>query len=243
MSVKDHYENHLAHFYSWMHGDRLTHQHEFTAFLQTHQVKPRQSKRAIDFGAGHGLQSIPLAAIGFNVLAIDFNETLLAELNLYKNNLPVETMPADMRDVLKHQAASPELIVCCGDTLLHLESKNAIRQFLKDCVIILQDAGKLVLSFRDYSNELTGNARFIPVRQDDHRIATCVLEYTADVIHVTDLLYEKETTGWKQKISAYKKVRMTPNEIMDFLRGLEIEITHSEMIKGMFWLIAVKKIN
>lgn len=80
MTVKEHYDNHLGHIYSWMTGDFQTKCNEFRNFLTDNFILPSTNKIAIDLGAGHGLQSIPIAEIGFQVLAVDFNQQLLDEL-------------------------------------------------------------------------------------------------------------------------------------------------------------------
>jgi len=237
MSVKEHYDNHLAEFYAWMCGDREIRQQEFLTFLQQHKISPQSSGQAIDFGAGHGLQSIPLALAGFQVLAVDFSQALLDDLEKNKKSLAVKTCLSDMRNVQQHAHVKPELILCCGDTLLHLESKKEVSDFLKDCISILNAYGKLILSFRDYSQELKGDARFIPVKSDEDRMLTCFLEYEKEFVRVTDILHEKESTDWKLKVSSYQKVRMTPQEIISHLENSGIKILSAEIEKGMVWVV------
>jgi 2-polyprenyl-3-methyl-5-hydroxy-6-metoxy-1,4-benzoquinol methylase len=89
MNIKDHYDNHLASFYSWMSGDFTEKQMEQQAFFVTNAVVPNTSKVAIDLGAGHGLQSVSLAKLGFQVHAVDFNEQLLQELKRNCGDLDV----------------------------------------------------------------------------------------------------------------------------------------------------------
>ncbi|HNK58755.1 MAG TPA: methyltransferase domain-containing protein, partial [Leptospiraceae bacterium] len=80
MAAKEHYDKHLGSFYSWMVGDFESKQNEFSEFLNEMKILPRSSKNVIDLGAGHGIQTISLAKLGFHVTAIDFNEQLLQEL-------------------------------------------------------------------------------------------------------------------------------------------------------------------
>ena len=85
MTVKEHYDNHLADIYSWMVGDFSQKVADFQDFLTDNKISPKAGKVAIDLGAGHGIQSIALHNIGFNVTAIDFNEQLLNELTSNSN--------------------------------------------------------------------------------------------------------------------------------------------------------------
>ena len=76
MSAKEHYDKHLGDFYSWMVGDFNENQQAYQQFLTLNNIKPKTSKLAIDLGAGHGIQSVALAKMGFKVMAIDFNAQL-----------------------------------------------------------------------------------------------------------------------------------------------------------------------
>jgi len=65
MTVKEHYDNHLASFYEWMTGDFETKQKEQQDFFEKSRIKPLQNKIAIDLGSGHGLQSMPWRGLVF----------------------------------------------------------------------------------------------------------------------------------------------------------------------------------
>ena len=152
MTVKEHYDNHLGKFYSWMIGDFTDKQIDFQNFLIEQKLMPQSSITAI------------------------------------------------------------------SNTLT--------------------DEGKFILSFRDYSVDLTGDNRFIPVKSDDNKILTCILDYYADYIIVTDLLYEKTENTWIQKISSYKKVRVTTEIIVAMIEQAGMEIQLNRTINGMRTIIA-----
>jgi SAM-dependent methyltransferase len=195
---------------------------------------------AIDLGAGHGLQSVPLAKLGFNVTAVDFNIQLLAELEINARGLNIEIIKDDIKNIKQFVNKEVELIICCGDTLSHLDNKKEIENLLTDISTTLKSGNKTLLAFRDYSMELTGDNRFIQVKSDDTRILTCVLDYENEVVRVTDLLHEKTETGWKQKVSSYNKVRILTSEIVKRLEVSGMEIQLNEVINGMSTIIAVK---
>lgn len=240
MTVKEHYDNHLGDFYSWMMGDFETKQKEHQQFLEQNRIAPNSTKIAIDLGAGNGIQSVSLAKLGFNVKAVDFNKQLLTELKKNRQNLPVEIIEDDIRSVKKFADEKPELIVCWGDTLTHLESLSEIEKLISDCAEILADGGKLILSFRDYSTSLVGDARFIPVKADDARILTCCLDYENEKVRVTDLLHYKTETGWAQKVSSYYKVRVSPKEIEAMILENGLKIKLNEIVVRMNTIIAEK---
>jgi SAM-dependent methyltransferase len=239
MEVKDHYERHLAHFYSWMFGDFESKINENIAFFDLHQINPEGNTVCLDLGAGSGFQSLALAKKGFDVVAVDFSEVLLEELNARKGFLKVKTLQADILDFKAYSNYRPNLVVCMGDTLTHLPGKESIKRLIKTISAILQPEGKFVISFRDLSFELRGENRFIPVKSDHKRILTCFLEYFADHVEVYDLLneYNMEAGTWDQKVSSYKKLRISKPEIEEMLldEGLSIEFANVE--RGFVTLI------
>jgi SAM-dependent methyltransferase len=240
MTVKEHYDNHLGHFYSWMMGDFQAKSNEFKNFLNENLIKPSSNKIAIDLGSGHGLQSIPLAEIGFYVFAVDFNQQLLDELKENAKNLKISVLNDNIKKV-RHFANKPELIICCGDTLSHLDNKAEIKTFIADIVKSLDLNGKLILSFRDYSTKFTGIDRFIPVKSDDNKILTCILDYEDEFVNVTDLLHERTNDVWKQKVSTYKKVRLLTNEIVGYLEANGMTINFNQCVNRLTTIIATKK--
>jgi SAM-dependent methyltransferase len=240
MTVKEHYDNHLGRIYSWMTGDFQTKTNEFRGFLIDNSIKPISNKIAIDLGAGHGIQSIPLADIGFKVLAVDFNQELLDELKTNAKDLDITLINDDIKKV-KTFAEKPELIVCCGDTLSHLNNKTDVNSFISDIIKSLEKNGKLIFSFRDYSNELIGIDRIIPVKSDETKILTCILDYEKEFVNVTDLLHERTDNIWKQKVSTYKKVRLLTNEIVEHLEANGMTIKFNQILNRLTTIIASKE--
>lgn len=238
--VKSHYHHHLGYFYSWMVGDFEIKSEEQKAFFQRNNIIPRYAKSAVDLGCGHGIQSVALARLGFNVTAIDFNKTLLNELNL-KSIQGIHTIEDNLIDFDLHLRQAPELIVCMGDTLTHLGSQTEVITLLTKVREKLSAGGKLVLSFRDLSSPLIGNQRFLPVKSDENRIHTCFLEYFQDHVQVHDLLHERVDSQWKQKVSSYPKLILTSYLLNAFLNDIGLEVIHEEVINRMIHLIAMKK--
>ncbi|HLP10708.1 MAG TPA: class I SAM-dependent methyltransferase [Flavobacteriales bacterium] len=240
MDVKEHYETHLGEFYSWMAGDFGVKQNEFYNFLHANNIFPSGTGMALDLGSAHGIQSSALAKAGFTVRAVDFNDQLLKELKENCINLPVACFEDDIRNVKAYKDLKPELIICWGDTLTHLDNKKEVFQFLDDCAASLNENGKLLLSFRDYSTQLEGPARFIPVAADESRILTCFLEYDTERVTVTDLLHQKNQGKWTQKASSYKKVRVSPTETTEQLHKAGLTIMLNTEINRMHIIIATK---
>lgn len=240
MTVKEHYDNHLGNFYSWFTGDFDKNKNTFKQFCIENDIKPGDSRIAIDLGAGNGIQSLALAELGFKVKAVDFNNQLIAELNSKIGNLSIETENEDIRLVSKYAPLQPAVIVCFGDTLPHLDSFAEVEDSIKNCFDVLNPKGKIVLSFRDYSTELHDTNRFIPVKSDSERILTCFLEYFEDKIRVTDLLHEYENGKWVQKVSSYNKTRITQDLVVNYLTAAGFKVTLNKLENRIINIIAQK---
>jgi 2-polyprenyl-3-methyl-5-hydroxy-6-metoxy-1,4-benzoquinol methylase len=240
MNVKEHYEEHLYEYYSWIYGGLLAKLEENREFFKENNIKPQSTGIALDLGAGSGFQSIPLAEAGFRVKAIDICGKLLEELNQAKYNLDIETTEDDILNFSVYSKSEPELIVCMGDTLTHLNSFEDVKKLVRNSYNLLKENGKLIITYRDLTNELKDDKRFIPVRSDRNRIFTCFLEYFKDYVDVYDIVNENINGEWKQKVSCYKKIKISEEQIKNISRQAGFEIESIENNKGLLELICIK---
>jgi SAM-dependent methyltransferase len=241
VTVKEHYENHLAKYYSWMSGGFSKKLEENRKFFKDHNLWPRSSRVAVDLGAGSGFQSIPLSELGYQVIAIDSSNQLLAELKENAKDLSIEIINDDLLNFSKHSPDSVELIVCMGDTLTHLNTHQNIRKLLRSVYNALEIGGQVVLTFRDLTTELKGLDRFVPVRNDANTIFTCFLEYEKDYVRVYDIIYEKKHNQWKLKKSMFNKIRISPQWARKNLQEFGFKVETYDIYNGVVCIIAHKK--
>lgn len=229
-----HYDELLGPVYSWMTGD-------FTAACARSEVlfdrlglEPTGRQPAVDLGCGHGVAAVPLAARGFDVVAIDFCRALLNELDAVRGELRIRTVEADLLDFRRHVEARAAAVVCLGDTLPHLPDVDAVERLVGDVAAALAPGGTFVATFRDYvSRELEGEARFIPVKSDADRILTCVLEYTPESVLVHDLLHVRGPQGWHQHVSSYRKLRLDPKRLSEFAAAAGLSVRECAASDGL----------
>jgi SAM-dependent methyltransferase len=238
--VEEHYEKLLAPCYSWIFGGAERQLAAYREFFGKHVGPPGGCGVAVDLGAGPGFQSIPLAELGFQVVAIDISGALLDELRQNAGSLPIVAIRDDLLRFTRHSPAQPELIVCMGDTLTHLHALADVGRLIMDAGSRLASGGRLILGFRDMSVEARDLERFIPVRSDARRIFTCFLEYEEKHVRVHDLIYERCEDQWVLHKSFYRKLRIATDWLEKQLVKAGLGIEHMDVHNGMTTLIVGK---
>jgi SAM-dependent methyltransferase len=237
-SVVEHYEHHLAPIYLWLSGG-------MNAALARGQLevaaacpRPAEGQMAVDLGAGFGMHAIPLAAIGYSVLAIDSSGTLLDAMRSHAGARSIRIVRDDLLSFRRHLQVPAALILCMGDTLTHLADKKSVEDLFAEVAEALADGGTFIVTFRDYTVPLIGSQRFIPVRGDSDRILTCFLEYHDGYVMVHDILNERDGPAWGQRVSAYRKLRLSPAWVANAIEATGLQVLSELGPAGMSRLIA-----
>lgn len=241
-NVQQHYDQLLGPVYSWILGDFERAYQENVELFEQLGIRPAGNARAVDLGAGPGCQALPLAALGFAVTAIDFCQELLDELRRHPGGDAVNTVLADIRPFAAQTPEAPELIVCMGDTLVHLPSHDDAEQLVRDIAATVAEDGSVIISIRDYDQPgPTGGDRFIPLRSNEDQIFTCFLEYEADVVQVHDILQRRVDGEWQLTVSGYQKLRISVARVAELLTAGGLAIEQQREHAGMQVIHASKK--
>ncbi|MDH4107803.1 MAG: class I SAM-dependent methyltransferase [Gammaproteobacteria bacterium] len=235
--VKTHYDELLGSVYSWILGDFDQAYAKNSALLDELDVRPVSTGIAIDLGAGPGCQSLPLADRGYKVIAVDFCAELLGELQSHAADRNVRTVCGDICDFRRH-AERADLVVCMGDTLVHLPDRTCVAALLDDIAATLVPGGAAIITIRDYvSPGPTGAKRFIPIRSTADRIFTCFLEYGEDVVNVHDILQRRTAEGWTLEVSGYRKLRLDLDWVAGRLAASGLTVERRFESGGMLGLL------
>ena len=232
--VKTHYDEFLGSLYSWILGDFSNAYKKYLTFFKSIELNRNQISVAIDLGCGPGCQSLPLADLGYDVLAIDFCQELLEELVEHAGDRSITTVHADLRVFRKYIDEPVDLIICMGDTLVHLADHQSVAKLLDDIAKTLKTDGKFIYAIRDYFSFIPeGSDRFIPIRANDDMIFTCFLDYDDDKVHVHDILHRKIEGAWQTTISDYQKLRLNTDQINKKLESHGLQMESSSLLDGM----------
>jgi hypothetical protein len=216
--VCEHYENHLARYYAWISGGV--------------DVKIEENRKFF--------ADVPLAQLGFRVVAMDLSAKMLAQLRKTAKDLPIETICDDLTNFANYESDNIELVVCMGDTLTHLDALKKVQALLDMVFSSLETGGRLILSFRNLTQELVELDRFIPVKSNETTIFTCFLEFEEDIVKVHDIIYEKNNDQWVLKKSVFQKLRISPNWTQKYLQEIGYAIEFYDEQKGSIFIIARK---
>lgn len=239
-SVAEHYRSLLAPVYLWMAGGFEAAVARGQAEIDDICPKLPAGCGVVDLGAGFGMHAIPLARRGCQVLAIDSSPQLLDELQAHAKGLSIRTVVDDLLAFPAHLDSPPELILCMGDTLTHLPDHAAVQRLVAHAATTLQAGGHLIVSFRDYSTALVDAQRFIAVRSDADRILSCFLEYEAEHVNVHDLLHQRVDGEWQMRVSAYRKLRLSPAWLVAVLQERGFVVRTEPGLSGLLRVRATR---
>jgi len=240
-TVTEHYATHLAPIYVWMAGGAEAALQAGAAEVEALHLPAAPGSVVIDLGAGFGMHAIPLARRGARVTAIDSSGELLHTLTELGGDLPITAVNDDLLAFPRYFSESPSAILCMGDTLTHLPDIGSVEDLIEKAAAALPRDALFVTTLRDYSAPLVADQRFIPVRNDDTRILTCFLEYEPDAVVVHDILHERMTNGWQTRISHYRKLRLSPAQLMASLQSRGFDVRREAGMRGMVRLVARKR--
>ncbi|MEW5847737.1 MAG: class I SAM-dependent methyltransferase [Myxococcota bacterium] len=238
--ASQHYAQLLAAHYTWMSGDFDEKVAEQEALLRTLGVPGSPGGTAVDLGAGSGFQSVALARLGYRVVSVDDNAQLLEELTQRKGARDVRVVRDDLRRVASLEVREADVVVCMGDTLTHLDTRDDVTRLFHDVLRVLRPGGLLVLTFRDLTTELRGVDRFIPVRSDADRIMTCFLEYEPETVVVHDLIHVRTESGWTLHRSSYRKLRLATTWVKEQLEAAGFHVLRHEAA-GRLWAVVAQR--
>ena len=112
-----------------------------------------ESRTVLDAACGIGMQSLGLAALGYEVTASDLSAASVerAQDEARQRGLSLRTSAADMRQVFDHHRRTFDVVIACDNSVPHLlsdaEILTAFRQFY-ECTA---PGGICLISARDYA--------------------------------------------------------------------------------------------
>lgn len=115
-------------------------------------IQSRQA-RILDVSAGIGTQALPLASLGYDVVARDLSPGAIARLQreAQSRGLAIDAAPCDMRAVSGSVDGQFDAIISFDNSIPHLLTDREIVDTFQSLTTLLRPQGVLLISVRDYS--------------------------------------------------------------------------------------------
>ena len=235
--IQQHYDQLLAMQYSWVFGDVQSRVEENKILFHSLGLGNGAGALAVDLGCGPGYHSLALSKLGYEVVAVDTSQALMNELISHDKNKRIKTVRVDIRKIRDIVSRPANLVICMGDTISLLDSYFDLTELLKDIRQCLSGKGRFILSFRDQTRALEGVDRILPIKNEQDRVFTCLLEYEKDTISVTDILYQFADGKWSVQKSSYKKIRIFSEKLEAVISEVGFKIIRKDEKNGFVTLV------
>ncbi len=110
-----------------------------------------EGKSILDVGCGTGELAAGLAEKGALVTGIDLNDALLSQARTYRSHDRILYRKANMLHIARLFGRNKfDLVVCLGNTLVHLLNPMQMRDFFSGVRTVLKPGGVLILQMLNY---------------------------------------------------------------------------------------------
>lgn len=128
------------------------------------EIGDLKGKQILDIGCATGELAFQLATLGANVTGIDLNRDLLQQAKEKKYHPKLKFQTGNMLLLQKDfQLQQFDGILCFGNTLVHLESKDLVEQMLNGVQSVLKSGGKFLLQILNYDYILEERISKLPL--------------------------------------------------------------------------------
>lgn len=182
----------------------------------------KENATVLDLACGTGTYSFALAERGHKVTGLDLNENMINLAIERKGKLDVEFFVEDMtkiKDTFSNKKY--DLIFCIGNSLVHLENREAVANLIKDMSSMLNVGGIIIVQIINYDRILMNNVTSLPIIHREEQGVEFKRNYRysseEDAIYFeTELLISKQ--GKEEKyINSVKLLPLLSAELLDML--------------------------
>ncbi|MDF2987683.1 MAG: methyltransferase family protein [Eubacterium sp.] len=128
------------------------------------EVAGKPPKTVLDVACGTGGYSLELCRQGYNVTAVDLDNKMLEQLGekMKADGSSVEIIQANMLQVDQKLSSKFNLAFCIGNSLVHLENIQQIKEFLSNTKKLLENDGSLVLQIINFDRIILRDIKSLP---------------------------------------------------------------------------------
>ncbi len=127
--------------------------------------------RVLDTGCAVGQLAVALARDGYNVTGIDLDAAMIetAKKDTSNRGLMINFEAMDMMEIDAYFAPhSFDMVLCLGNTMVHLQSTGEIGRFIKKVFDLLKKQGTFIIQVVNYDHVLARGITELPVIDTPH---------------------------------------------------------------------------
>ncbi len=142
----------IAGYYDLIYADWDESMRRHGAAISTMLGSAPPHARILDVSAGIGTQALPLASMGYDVVARDLSPGAIRRLQreAQDRGLSIDAAPSDMRDVARSVDGLFDAVISFDNSVPHLLTDADITATLRGLSEVLVPGGVILLSVRDY---------------------------------------------------------------------------------------------
>ncbi len=122
---------------------------------------------ALDAGAGTGFHSLLLGQLGVHMMAMDVSNKMLERVKAHAKDLhlKIDIVESTFQDMPHRLNKKFDAVVCMGNSLPHLLTREELVQSLKNFSAVLRPGGILFIQILNYARILTSRERIQSVKE------------------------------------------------------------------------------
>jgi len=197
----------IAEFYDLIYADWDESMSRHGATISAMLGRDPEATRILDASAGIGTQSLPLAALGFEVVARDLSPGAIHRLQREAEDrgLQIDAAAADMREVASSINGPFDAVISFDNSIPHLLSDSDVMATLEGFKQVLAPGGIVLISVRDYERvdrSPTSIHRYGERTRDGarYRMSQEWEWYDAEHYRTTMVVEQEEDGGWREVV-------------------------------------------
>lgn len=207
-------------------------------------------KCIIDIACGNGGHAVALAKKGHIVTAIDSDQEMLkgAVEKAALEGVEIATVSCKMDEMSQHITGKFDCAICIGNSLVHLDTKERVRDFLSQMKSVLKDDGIGIIQIINYNKVIHHGMTTLPIienqakslnfKRDYHLKDNQILFHT--VLQIGDTKYENTIPLIPLLKEEMEKCLQEVGFMMDKTYGSYEGASYSED-KSMHYICVVRK--
>ena len=169
------------------------------------QLKNRYSlTSAIDVACGTGGHVIALSQICIRAVGVDISESMLdkARASAKEKGVKAQWIHCPMQELSQHIKEQFDIVLCLGNSLPHLLTKEDLSKTLSAFAQVLRPGGVLLVQLLNYHQVLKEKKRLVAVTKNNNNEYIRFYDFLPDLIQFNLLRIKWEGTKSKSTLSS-----------------------------------------